>query len=92
MRVLSLSGKPSAARSGPAISTLIHKVSGLRRHRSGHFLRKAAMTNARPLGGMGRCISQYLFAVVMRTLAGSTSRSSSTPCSAGSLDAPSHPI
>ena len=50
MRVLSLSGKPSAARSGPAVSTLIRKVSGLRRHRPGRFVSEAAMTNAGILG------------------------------------------
>ena len=38
MRVLSLSGKPSASRSGPAVSTLIRKVSGLRRYRPGRFV------------------------------------------------------
>ena len=38
MRVLSLSGKPSASRSGSAVSTLIRKVSGLRRYRPGRFL------------------------------------------------------
>ena len=38
MRVLSLSGKPSASRSGSAVSTLIRKVSGLRRYRPGRFV------------------------------------------------------
>ena len=65
MRVLSLSGKPSVSRSGPAVSTLIRKVSGLRRYRPGRFVREAAMTNAGPLAGMWRCISPHVFAVVM---------------------------
>ena len=56
MRVLSLSGKPSASRSGPAVSTLIRKVSGLRRYRPGRFVGEAAMTNAGSLAGMWRCI------------------------------------
>ena len=38
MRVLSLSGKPPASRSGSAVSTLIRKVSGLHRYRPGRFL------------------------------------------------------
>src|ERR1700691_5305337 len=38
MRVPSLSGQPSASGSGSAVSTLIRKVSGLRRHRPGRFL------------------------------------------------------
>ena len=57
-------GKPSVSRSGPAVSTLIHKVSGLRRYRPGRFLREAAMTNAGPLAGTRRCISPHVFAVV----------------------------
>jgi hypothetical protein len=46
MRVLSLSRKPSAARSGLAVSTLIRKVSGLRGYRPGRSVCEAAMTNA----------------------------------------------
>ena len=65
MRVLSLSGKPSASRSGSAVSTLIRKVSGLRRYRPGRFLGEAAMTNAGPLAGMRRCIFPHVFAAVM---------------------------
>ena len=38
MRVPNLSGQPSASGSGSAVSTLIRKVSGLRRHRPGRFL------------------------------------------------------
>ena len=38
MRVLSLSGQPSASGSGSAVSTLIRKVSGLRRYRPRRFL------------------------------------------------------
>ena len=44
MRIPSWSGKPLAAQSGPAVSTLIRKVSGLRRYR----LPMAAMTNTGP--------------------------------------------
>jgi hypothetical protein len=62
MRVLSLSGKPSASRSGPAVSTPIHKVSGL--HRPGRFVGEAAMTNAGSLAGMWRCMSPHVFAAV----------------------------
>ena len=58
MRVLSLSGKSSASRSGPAVSRLIRKVSGLRRHRPGRFLGEAAMANAGALAGRRRCISR----------------------------------
>ena len=58
-------GKPSVSRSGPAVSTLIRKVSGLRRYRPGRFVGEAAMTNAGPLAGMRRCISPHVFAVVM---------------------------
>jgi len=65
MRLLSLSGKPSAARPGPAVSTLIRKVSGSRRYRRGRFVGEAAMTNAEPLAGTWRCISPHVFAVVM---------------------------
>jgi hypothetical protein len=64
IRVLSLS-EPSASRSGPAISTLIRKVSGLRRYRPGRFVREAAMTNAGSLAGMRRCMSPHVFAIVM---------------------------
>jgi hypothetical protein len=49
IRVLSLS-EPSASRSGPAVSTPIRKVSGLRRHRPGRFVVEAAMTNMGTLG------------------------------------------
>ena len=70
MRVLSLSGKPSASWSGSAVSTLIRKVSGLRRYRPGRFVGEAAMTNAGPLAGTRRCISQHVFAVVMGAPAG----------------------
>ena len=62
MRVLSLSGKPSASWSGSAISTLIRKVSGLRRYRPGRFVREAAMTNVGSLAGTRRCISPHVFA------------------------------
>jgi hypothetical protein len=65
MRVLSLSGKPSVSRSGPAASRLIRKVSGLRRYRLGRFVGEAAMTNAGPLAGTRRCISPHVFAAVM---------------------------
>ena len=59
MRVLSLSAKPSASRSGSAVSTLIRKVSGLRRHRPGsRFVGEAAMTNAGPLAGRGVAYSR----------------------------------
>ena len=58
-------GKPSASRSGPAVSTLIRKVSGLRRYRPGRFVGEAAMTNAGPLAGTRRCISPHVFAAVM---------------------------
>ena len=40
MRIPSWSGKPLAAQSGPADSTLIRKVSGLRRHCPGRFVRR----------------------------------------------------
>ena len=70
MRVLSLSGKPSASWSGPAVSTLIRKVSGLRRYRPGRFVGEAAMTNAGSLAGMRRCISPHVFAAVMARSAG----------------------
>jgi hypothetical protein len=65
MRVFSLSRKPSAARSGLAVSTLIRKVSGLRRYPPGRFVREAATTNAGPLAGMWRCMSPHVFAAVM---------------------------
>ena len=58
-------GKPSASRSGPAVSTLIRKVSGLRRYRPGRFVGEAAMTNAGSLARMWRCISPRVFAAVM---------------------------
>jgi hypothetical protein len=58
-------GKPSVSWSGPAVSTLIRKVSGLRRHRSGRFGREAAMTNAGLLAGRRRCIFPHVFAAVM---------------------------
>ena len=38
MRVFSLSGQPSASGAGAAVSTLIRKVSGLRRYRPGRFV------------------------------------------------------
>lgn len=44
MRIPSWSGKPLAAQSGPAVSMLIRKVSGLRRYR----LPMVAMTNTGP--------------------------------------------
>jgi hypothetical protein len=65
MRVLSLSRKPSASRSGRAVSTLIRKVPGLRRHLPGGFVREAAMANAGPLVETRRCISPHVFAAVM---------------------------
>ena len=68
MRVLSLSGQPSASRSGSAVSTLIRKVSGLRRYRPGRFVGEAAMTNAGPLAGRRRCIFPHVFAAVMALL------------------------
>jgi hypothetical protein len=58
-------GEPSASRSEPAVSTLIRKVPGLRRHRPGHFVREAAMTNAGPLAGTRSYISAHVFAAVM---------------------------
>jgi hypothetical protein len=65
MRVLSLSGKPSVSWSGPAISTLIRKVSGLRRYRPGRFVREAAMMDAGSLARMRRGMSPHAFAIVM---------------------------
>jgi hypothetical protein len=53
------------SRSGPAVSRLIRKVSGLRRYRPGRFVREAAMTNAGSLAGMWRCMSPHVFAIVM---------------------------
>ena len=70
MRVLSLSGQPSASRSGSAVSTLIRKVFGLRRYGPGRLVGGAAMTNVGPLAGMWRCISQHVFAIVMARSAG----------------------
>ena len=58
-------GKPSVSWSGPAVSTLIRKVSGLRRHRPGRLVGEAAMMNAGPSAGTRRCISPHLFAAVM---------------------------
>ena len=58
-------GKPSVSWSGPAVSTLIQKVSGLGRYRPSRFVGEAAITNAGPLAGTRRCISQHVFAVVM---------------------------
>jgi hypothetical protein len=52
-------------RSGQAVFMLIRKVSGLRRYRPHRFVREAEMTNTGTLGGMGRCISAHVFAVVM---------------------------
>ncbi len=49
-------GKPSASRAGRAVSTLIRKVSGLRRYRPGRFVGEAATTNAGSLARMWRCI------------------------------------
>ncbi len=57
-------GKASVSRSGPAVSTLIRKVSGLPRYRPGRFMGKAAMTNAGSLAGMWRCVSPHVFAIV----------------------------
>src|ERR1700722_6760472 len=47
MRIPSWSGKPLAAQSGPAVSMLIRKVSGMRRYR----LPMIAMTNTGPQAG-----------------------------------------
>jgi hypothetical protein len=58
-------GSPRCRGSGPAISTLIRKVSGLRRYRPGRFVREAAMTNTGLLAGMWRCMSPHVFAIVM---------------------------
>ena len=68
MRVLSLSGKPLVSWSGPAVSTLIRKVFGLRRYRPGRFVREAAMTSMGSLAGTRRCISPHVFAAVGRLL------------------------
>ena len=65
MPVLSLPGKPSMSRSGPAVSRLIRNVSGLRRYRPGRFVREAAMTKAGSWAGMWRCMSPHVFALVM---------------------------
>jgi hypothetical protein len=51
---------------GPAISTLIRKVSALRRYRPGRFVREAAMTSVGSLAGTRRCISPHVFAAVGR--------------------------
>jgi hypothetical protein len=58
-------GEALVSWSGPAVSRLIHKVSGLRRYRPSRFLGEAAMTNAGPLAGTRRCISPHVFAIVM---------------------------
>jgi hypothetical protein len=58
-------GKPSVSWSGPAISTLIRKVSGLRRHRPGRLVGEAAMMNAGPFAETRRCISPHVFAAVI---------------------------
>jgi hypothetical protein len=58
-------GKPSVSWSGPAVSTLIRKVFGLRRYRPGRFVAEAAMTNAGPLVETRRCISPHVFGAVM---------------------------
>jgi hypothetical protein len=65
MRVLSLSGKPLVSWSGPAVSTLIRKVFGLRRYRPGRFLGEAAMTNAGRLGRDAALYIPHVFAAVM---------------------------
>jgi hypothetical protein len=65
MRVLSLSGKPLVSWSGPAVSTLIRKVFGLRRYRPGRFLGEAAMTNAGSLGRDAALHIPHVFAAVM---------------------------
>jgi hypothetical protein len=61
MRVLSLPGKGPASRSGPAVSTLIRKVPGLRRYCPARFLGEAAMTNA---GSLGRDAALHIPACV----------------------------
>jgi hypothetical protein len=54
------------ARSGPAVSTLIRKVPGLRCYRPGRFvLGEAAMTNAGALAETRHFISPHVFATVM---------------------------
>jgi hypothetical protein len=65
MRMLSLSGEALGVAAGPAVSTQIRKVSGLRPYRPGRFVGEAAMMNAGPLAGTRRCISPHVFAVVM---------------------------
>ena len=63
--MLSMSGEGSASWSEPAVSTLIRKVSGLRRYRPGRLMGEAAMTNAGSLAGMWRCVSPHVFAIVV---------------------------
>jgi hypothetical protein len=59
-------GKLLVARSGPAVSTLIRKVPGLRCYRPGRFvLGEAAMTNAGALAETRHFISPHVFATVM---------------------------
>ena len=65
MRVLSLSGEASAARSEPAVSTLIRKVSGLRRYCPRRFVRKAAMTSSGPVAGTRALYVPRVSAIVM---------------------------
>jgi hypothetical protein len=67
MRVLSLSGHPSASGSGSAFSTLIRKVSGLRRYRPGRFL-GGDDDERGTLAGRRRCIFPHVFAAVMALL------------------------
>ena len=78
MRVLSLSGKPLVSWSGPAVSTLIRKVFGLRRY-PGRFVREAAMTSMGSLAGTRRCISPHVFAAVGRLLSALRPMASSMP-------------
>jgi hypothetical protein len=65
MRVLSLFVNPSLSRSGPTISTPIRKVSGLRRHCQGRFVRRRQRRTRDPWPGRGLCMSPYVFAAVM---------------------------
>ena len=65
MRVLSPSGEALGVVVGSAVSRMIRKVSGLRRHRPGRLVGEAAMMNAGPFAGTRRCISPHLFAAVM---------------------------
>jgi hypothetical protein len=60
MRVLSLSGKALGVAVGPAVSTLMRKVPGLRHYRPSRLLGEAAMTNAGSMAGMWRCMSPHV--------------------------------